>query len=345
MSNLKELYITMESLRKLNLPIDDKLKQEAALLEEDLIRKEVLPMLTEQIEPALQQVQRELVLVVDYVPGEDLKVHLSRKRNLANVLADAVEISPKRTNVCTDHENPRSQSVGFTVKFADGYTVAGYNAKQTFIEALRHMSFRRVSEFQGRTFAGFPLVSRRQRVTMDNYKWQEQVDGWWIYTNMSNETKIDMLHQIAKFLHITLTIESNGQVITGDESIQNTGLEKSHKPRAMFSLNGGEPTNKRNSVLAAVRLYMKHNPLATYAQIKRTFPDELQGSYGVIATTAEIQQRIHLGQDTKNRYFLAEEDILTSADGVRFAVCHEWGHQFANFQKHISTLGWTLEEV
>jgi hypothetical protein len=70
---------------------------------------------------------------------------------------------------------------------------------------------------------------------------------------------------------------------------------------------------------------MKHNPLATYAQIKRTFPDELQGSYGVIATTEEIQQRDRLGQDTQNRYFLDEDYILTSADGVRFAVCHEWG--------------------
>jgi hypothetical protein len=72
---------------------------------------------------------------------------------------------------------------------------------------------------------------------------------------MSNETKIDMLHQIAKFLHIALTIESNGQVITDDESIQNARLGKIHKPRAMFSLNGGQPTNKRNSVLAAVSLH------------------------------------------------------------------------------------------
>ena len=33
----------MENLRKLNLPIDERLKQEAAKLEEDLIRTEILP--------------------------------------------------------------------------------------------------------------------------------------------------------------------------------------------------------------------------------------------------------------------------------------------------------------
>lgn len=94
MATLSELYITMENLHKLNLPIDERLKQNAAKLEEDLIRTEILPTLTEKIEPALAQVKRELVLVVDYVPGVPLKVSLSRKRNIADVLPDAVEIKP-----------------------------------------------------------------------------------------------------------------------------------------------------------------------------------------------------------------------------------------------------------
>lgn len=42
MSTLSELYITMENLRKLNRPIDERLKQEAAKLEEDLIPTEIL---------------------------------------------------------------------------------------------------------------------------------------------------------------------------------------------------------------------------------------------------------------------------------------------------------------
>ena len=43
MSTLSELYVTRENLRKLNLPIDERLKQEAAKLEEDLICTEILP--------------------------------------------------------------------------------------------------------------------------------------------------------------------------------------------------------------------------------------------------------------------------------------------------------------
>lgn len=208
MSQLSELYITMENLRKLNLSIDERLKQEAAKLEEDLIRTEILPTLTEKIEPALSQVQRELILVVDYVPGEPIKVSLSRKRNITDVLTDAVEItSTKRPHVVTATDIKRGPKIDFTVTFADGTKYAG-KGKDVFIESLCHMSLPRVATFEDRTFVGFPLVGRQRRVTDDGYKWQEQVDGWWIYINMPNPTKMELLRKVAKHLGIDLTINS-----------------------------------------------------------------------------------------------------------------------------------------
>lgn len=206
MSKLSKLYTTIESLKELNLPIDELLQQEVDKLEEDLIRTEILPTLTDKIEPALAQVQRELVLVVDYVPGEPLKVSLSRKRNITDVLTDAVEISPKRPHVVTATDITRSPNIDFRVRFEDG-TVCEGNGKNTFIQALKHMVLARVATFDGRTFAGFPLVSRKQRITEDGFKWQEQVDGWWVYINMSNETKMSILKQVAESLGIELKVE------------------------------------------------------------------------------------------------------------------------------------------
>lgn len=212
MATLSELYITMENLRKLNLPIDERLKQEAAKLEENLIRTEILPTLTEKIEPALSQVQRELVLVVDYIPKQPLKVSLSRKRNISEVLPDIIEISPLRPHVVTATDIKRSSSKGFTVKFSDGMVITKPTAKDTMIQALRHMGFDRVSKFSERNFAGFPLVGHRQRVTEEsNAKWQEKVDGWWVYVNMSNITKINMINRVANFLGINLHIIVDSQ--------------------------------------------------------------------------------------------------------------------------------------
>ena len=92
MSRLSKLYQTMENLKELGLSINEDLIQEANELEEEIIKKEILPVLSKTIEPALQPVKRELVLVVDYVPEQPLSVHLSRKRNFAAELTDAKEM-------------------------------------------------------------------------------------------------------------------------------------------------------------------------------------------------------------------------------------------------------------
>ena len=92
MSRLNKLYQTMDNLKELGLSINEDLIQEANELEEEIIKKEILPVLSKTIEPALQPVKRELVLVVDYVPGQPLSVHLSRKRNFTADITDAKDI-------------------------------------------------------------------------------------------------------------------------------------------------------------------------------------------------------------------------------------------------------------
>ena len=86
MSRLSDLYKAMETLRKEGLSLNEDLEKQVSELEEDIIKKEILPVVTQTIEPALKQVQRELVLVVDYHPGEPNSVSLSRKTNISELL-------------------------------------------------------------------------------------------------------------------------------------------------------------------------------------------------------------------------------------------------------------------
>lgn len=211
MSTLSELYITMENLRKLNLPIDERLKQEAAKLEEGLIRTEILPTLTEKIEPALAQVQRELVLVVDYVPGAPLKVSLSRKRNIAEVLPDAVEIKPDPE---VQHKTYGSRNVGkgeiapktgLRVIMPDGRVIAHAKAKDTFIATILAIGIERVRPL-GMKFCKIPIISN----TRDKKYGRAQHDvgnGWMILTHSSTADKKKMLDKIAKALNIKLRVE------------------------------------------------------------------------------------------------------------------------------------------
>ena len=82
MSRLSDLYKAMETLRKEGLSLNEDLEKQVSELEENIIKKEILPVVKETIAPALKQVQRELVLVVDYHPGEPISVALSRKTNI-----------------------------------------------------------------------------------------------------------------------------------------------------------------------------------------------------------------------------------------------------------------------
>ena len=96
MSRLGDLYKAMETLRKEGLSLNEDLERQVSELEEDIIKKEILPVVTETIEPALKQVQRELVLVVDYHPGMPISVSLSRKTNITQLIdAKRLEADPE----------------------------------------------------------------------------------------------------------------------------------------------------------------------------------------------------------------------------------------------------------
>lgn len=210
MSTLSELYITMENLRKLNLPIDERLKQEAAKLEEDLIRTEILPTLTEKIEPALAQVQRELVLVVDYVPGAPLKVSLSRKRNIADVLPDAVEIKPDPIVEHTEKKkggkkvvtNPRTR---LRITMPDGSIIEERTAWETLHKFVLKVGVDKVRAV-GLIANKIPLVSNT--VDMKYQTAQKPLgNGWLLMTCSDTATKRKQILAIASNLGMKISVD------------------------------------------------------------------------------------------------------------------------------------------
>ncbi|WP_276910735.1 hypothetical protein [Hallella colorans] len=81
MSRLSDLYKAMETLRKEGLSLNEDLERQVTDLEENIIKKEILPTVTEKIAPALKQVQRELVLVVEHKPDMPISAALSQKNS------------------------------------------------------------------------------------------------------------------------------------------------------------------------------------------------------------------------------------------------------------------------
>lgn len=210
MSKLSKLYTTIESLKELNLPIDELLQQEVDKLEEDIIRTEILPTLTDKIEPALAQVRRELVLVVDYVPGDPLKVSLSRKRNISDILPDAIEIKP---DPAVEHsENKKGGKKVVTqprtrlrITMPDGAVIEEVTAWESLHKFVLTVGIDKVRAV-GIIANKIPLVSN----TIDKKykKAQKPLDnGWFLMTCSDTATKRKQIITIASRLNFKVIVE------------------------------------------------------------------------------------------------------------------------------------------
>ncbi len=217
MSRLNKLYEAMETLRKEGLPVNEVLEHKANELEEEIIKKEILPILTQNIEPALQPVQRELVLVVDYVPGKPLSVHLSRKRNFTADISDAKEImvDPEvehgKRVVNKDEKIQRGAAKDMVVFFPDGTIIADEIAAETLLKVVKKIGVsevRRAVEENNLKFCKVPVISNR-RDTKYGRSQKDLGDGWLLITHSNNLMKKTFIEKVSDILHLGIKVTLN----------------------------------------------------------------------------------------------------------------------------------------
>ncbi len=107
-----------------------------------------------------------------------------------------------------------------------------------------------------------------------------------------------------------------------------------------YSIEGGQFLGKNKFVYAAVSMYVKQHPKASFVDLERVFPPELQGSFGVIRTMEYIKEKNYNGR----RYFKEPEYVLHSGDNIPFAVSTEWGKgNIDKFVNAVKQLGYHVE--
>lgn len=214
MSRLNDLYNAMETLRKEGLPVTQELEESVNQLEEEIIQKEILPELKRTIEPPLRPVRRELVLVVDYLPGRPISVHLSRKRNFAADLPDAKVMTPDPEVEHTSRGGYEkrikpSPSSRLAVHFPDGTTIAEKTAVDTLYRSVKKIGVeevRGVVEKQGLKLCKVPLISNRR----DSKYGRAQKDlgnGWLLMVHSDNKKKKAILEKLSDALGLGLRVE------------------------------------------------------------------------------------------------------------------------------------------
>lgn len=216
MTKLEKLYSIIENSRDVGVKLPEDVIQQVEELEENIIKEEILPALSSDIAPRLEPIKRDLVLVVEYHPGEPISVALSRKVNIRDI-RDAKTLTPKNSTPVKSEEEPpelepheptkhvTNTTKGIRVEFPDGTVIWHRKAIDTFIETLRKIGLQRIPKV-GITRNGYNLVGKKKRPTAPGRIWQHESDGWFIYSNMSNETKIKDLQLISDFYHLDLII-------------------------------------------------------------------------------------------------------------------------------------------
>lgn len=219
MNKLETLYKSIKGLQDLGLPLNEETLKAADELEEQLIKSEILPTISKDIEPRLSQIQRELVLVVEYKPGEPVSVALSRKTNITKMLnaktLTQIGSSPVKSNETVKPAEPHAPTKhienttkGLRVTFPDGTVIWHHAAINTFIETLRKIGLERIPSvgiFHGG--GRYNLVSKDKRPVKPGCIWQHESDGWYIYSNISNLKKVEDLKIISQHFKLGLKIE------------------------------------------------------------------------------------------------------------------------------------------
>lgn len=233
MTKLQELYETREKLKSLGIEPNTDLEKQLSELEEKIIRDEIVPIITNKVEPVLKQVKREVVIVVEHSPENGINVYLSRKRNVTSALSDAISISLNQPEASTYNatdsilrsqrevesrsiEHPRSggmqKATTLRVTFSDGTVISDSKAVETLKKCIIKFGPERVAQLCLQPTDRILQLNRVNLVTKrrDEMYANRQHDignGWLVFTCSNTPSKKRQIEAIANALNIKVKVE------------------------------------------------------------------------------------------------------------------------------------------
>lgn len=222
MKTLDDLNKLYDTLNKFGLVLNEDQIQSLNEQEIDLIKREIVPTLTNELSPKLNAFHRDITLILEHHPEKETRILLSHQTVGIN-LQDSIQLYPEPNESdaqCdaafdelhdqTDEEHAeletkKTPSKGLKVTFPDGEVIWCDKSVDTYSNALIKIGLERVSKL-GITMANYNIVSHRKR-TDDNKRWQIFKNGWYIYVWLSNDAKVKFLRLISEKLNLRLRIE------------------------------------------------------------------------------------------------------------------------------------------
>ncbi len=200
--------------------MSDEFRSACDAIEDGIVGGSVAEVIRSEVAPRLADVRRGLTLMVEYRPGQPVRIALAHRAGVIDSTEGAADIA-EPVAVKTEEDEPadsnsksgditRGPSSPISVTFAStGLTICRPAAIDTMIDALRIIGFEAVSNL-GITHSDYNLVGKVKRTDAVGH-WQRLVDGWFIYVNISNDVKVRDLRLIAQRLGIDMTVTWKGE--------------------------------------------------------------------------------------------------------------------------------------
>ena len=210
MTKLEKLYSIIENSKDVGVKLGKDVLEQVEELEEGIIKDEILPALSKDIAPRLEPIRRELVLVVEYHPGEPISVALSRKVKISDISeAKLMQPDPQAEHrEGAEHTKPvvnKAAGTVLRVTFPKGPVIAEPSARKTFVKCIEHIGLQRVRGL-GLTLRKVPLVSNTQDKKYNISQFPVE-DGLYVMTHSSTKQKAQILEKISDQLHLGLKVE------------------------------------------------------------------------------------------------------------------------------------------
>lgn len=227
MSKLTDFYTHKASLQEEGKPIDPQWE----MLEDQLLKEELLPELIEQLRIVLSKVKSPLMFSGSYNPNGCLSVSFTRNCLQLSTLAShtaiqgfqgtaaneeesgddvAVEQETKDDNtvVTPEPRYTKAKSVGFSVSFRDGTVYHEKKAVNTWILALEKIGLETICNNRSKHTAWHRvngqdvcIVERTETIRdSDGKSPQTLVDGFYVMTQLSNDQKEKDLLALGEYL-------------------------------------------------------------------------------------------------------------------------------------------------
>ena len=312
MTKLEKLYSIIENSKEVGVRLTKEVLQQVEELEEGIIKEEILPALSSDIAPRLEPIRRDLVLVVEYHPGEPISVALSRKAKISEIM-DAKTLTPRTSTPVKSEEEPEevlpheptkhieNATKGMKVTFPDGTVIWHKQAIDTFIDTLRKIGLERVAQLGIKHGGGYDLVSKNRRPTVPGRIWQHECDGWYIYSNMSNSMKYDDLKQISDSFNLGLVIEEGKPIQSTNLQEASFGDQRNSSSGSILitSQNIHEVKGRDIRITVNGRVFQENNAIQTFIEALKFIGLDKVAKVGIVCAgynLVDTRQRLDDGK-------------------------------------------------